>query len=131
MDSNYKLWGWIVIIVLIILLFVSIIVGITIHYNRLDKITQEQVEKIKKERDDSVSRLKIISDEYTEMQKKHQETLILLENRENTLKTTLLELDILSRETDEKINNPPSLDIDSIGSWIKTKIGSTGTNTPP
>lgn len=131
MQSNNDLWKWITIIVLIVLVCGLSIFFVVSHYSKNAEFTKEQMERIKKERDESQYQFMLIQREREELVKRNEEIMGKLKEREEVLDKTLLELDRLSRETDEKISNPPSLDIDAIGSWIKGKITSTGTISPP
>ena len=120
-------WKWLLALGSIIFVFILIIFLIVLHYKNQSELTKEKMSRIIEERDDSINRMLQIEQQRSELEIRNTEILLKLKEREEVLSKTLTELTRLSRETDEKINHPPALDIDAIGSWIKNKIGSTGT----
>jgi hypothetical protein len=120
-------WKWALACGCILFISILTIFIIVLHYKGKYELTEEKMEKIKEARDLSIVEMNKIEESRRILEVENTQLISKLKEREETLSKTLTELTRLSRETDEKINNPPALDIESIGSWIKTKIAGSGT----
>ena len=93
------------------------------HYKAKYTNALTNIDQLRKEIQDSNTRYQVIQLERKDLEKRNLELVESLRTREDFVKVELIQLNKTVSDTDEKLDNPISSSVDTVGQWLRNKLG--------